>query len=78
LTFCSRFIEGTICFIRPSRNPGPFDEITDIYLFDSAGEPIGKCTGVNLDKQFLVQAHRYVLWHCVELEDFRRCVYNFG
>jgi hypothetical protein len=77
LTFCSRFIEGTTRFTRPSRNPGPSDEITDMYLFDTAGEPIGKCICVNLDKQLLVQAHRYVLRHCDELEDFRRCVYNF-
>jgi hypothetical protein len=47
-------------------------------LFDTAGEPIGKCTGINLDKKVLVQAHRYVLRHCDELEDFRRRVYNFG
>ncbi|RCV11029.1 hypothetical protein SETIT_2G155400v2 [Setaria italica] len=43
-----------------------------MYLFDSAGEPIGKCTGVNLDNHLLVQTHRYVLRHCDELEDLRR------
>lgn len=75
LTFCSRFIEGTTRFTRPSRNPGPSDEIANMYLFDTAGEPIGKSTVVNLDKQLLVQAHRYVLRHCDELEDFRRCVH---
>ncbi len=75
LTFCSRFIEGTTRFTRPSRNPVPSDEMKDMYLFDSAGEPIGKCTAVNFDKQILVQAHRYVLRHCDELDDFRRCIY---
>ena len=50
LTFCSRFIEGTTRFTRPSRNPGPSDEIANMYLFDTAGEPIGKSTAINLDK----------------------------
>jgi hypothetical protein len=78
LTFCSRFIEGTTRFTRPSRNLGPSDEIAYMYLFATTGEPIGKRTGVNLDKQLLVQAHRYVLRHCDELEDICRCVYKFG
>jgi hypothetical protein len=75
LDFCSRFIEGTTRFTRPSRNPEPSDAKKNMYLFDSAGEPIGKCTGVNLDKQLLVHAHRYVLRHCDELDDLRRFVH---
>ena len=75
LTFCSRFLEGTTRFTRASRNPEPSDEKKEMYLFDTAGEPIGKRTGINLDKMLLVQAHRYVLRHCDELEDFRRYVY---
>ncbi|KAJ1262269.1 hypothetical protein BS78_09G094000, partial [Paspalum vaginatum] len=44
-----------------------------MMLFDSAGEPIGKETNVNqFDNQLLIQAHRYVLRHCDELEDFRK------
>jgi hypothetical protein len=65
MTFCSRFIEGTT----------PSDEKKDMYLFDSVGVPIGKCSTINLDKKLLVQAHRYILRHCDELEDFRRYVY---
>ena len=75
LTFCSRFLEGTTRFTRASRNPEPSDEKKEMYLFDTAGEPIGKRTGINVDKMLLVQAHRYVLRHCDELEDFRRYVY---
>lgn len=72
LTFCSRFLEGTTCLTRPPRNPEPSNDKKDVYLFDSAGEAIGKCTSVSLDRQLLVQAHRYVLRHCDELEDFRK------
>lgn len=75
LTFCSRFLDGTTRFTRPSRNPEPSDEAKQAYLFHSAGEPIGKVVNVNqFDNQLLVQAHRYVLRHCDELEGFRRCV----
>nr|TKW21482.1 hypothetical protein SEVIR_4G121800v2 [Setaria viridis] len=69
LDFCPRLLEGTTCFTRSSRNPKPSNESKGMYLFDSVGEPIGKCTGVNLDKHLLVQAHRYVFRHCDELED---------
>lgn len=73
LIFCSRFIDGTTRFTRPPRNPDPSNEIKDLYMFGSAGEPIGK--NVN-EKQFddlmLIQAHRYVLRHCDELEELRR------
>lgn len=73
LTFCSRFLDGTTRFTRPSRNPEPSDEAKQAYLFHSAGEPIGKVVNVNqFDNQLLVQAHRYVLRHCDELEGFRR------
>jgi hypothetical protein len=75
LDFSSRFLEGTTHFTRPSTNPEPSDEKKNMYLFDSAGEPIGKCTSVNLDKQILVQAHRYVLRHCDELDDLRMFVH---
>lgn len=73
MTFCSRFTEGTTRFTRPSRNPEPLDKIKDMYLFNSAGESIGKgSTAAQFDNQLLVQAHRYVLRHCDELECFRR------
>jgi hypothetical protein len=42
MTFCSRFIQVTTRFTRPSRNPEPSDMIKDMYLFNSAGESIGK------------------------------------
>ena len=74
MTFCSRFIEGTTRFTRPSRNPEVSDKIKDMYLFDSAGESIGKASIVaQFSNQLLVQAHRYVLRHCDELEIFHRC-----
>ncbi|WVZ49928.1 hypothetical protein U9M48_001243 [Paspalum notatum var. saurae] len=73
MTFCSRFLDGNTRFTRPSRNPEPSDKTKDMILFDSAGEPIGKETNVNqFDNQLLIQAHRYVLRHCDELEDFRK------
>ncbi|KAL6655769.1 hypothetical protein ACP70R_006595 [Stipagrostis hirtigluma subsp. patula] len=73
MTFCSRFLQGTTRFTRPARNPDPPEKVKDIYLFESAGEPIGKATTVGqLDNQLLVQAHRYILRHCDELEDFRK------
>ncbi|KAG2656472.1 hypothetical protein PVAP13_1KG086577 [Panicum virgatum] len=73
MTFCSRFIQGTTRFTGPSRNPEPSDMIKDMYLFNSAGESIGKgSTVAQFDNQLLVQAHRYVLRHCDELECFRR------
>ena len=46
----------------------------DMYMFESAGEPIGKATVSHFDSQLLIQAHRYVLRHCDELEEFRKCV----
>ncbi|WVZ89102.1 hypothetical protein U9M48_035555 [Paspalum notatum var. saurae] len=73
MTFFSRFLDGNTRFTRPSRNPEPSDKTKDMTLFDSAGEPIGKETNVNqFDNQLLIQAHRYVLRHCDELEDFRK------
>ena len=73
MTFCSRFIQGTTRFTRPSRNPEPSDMIKDMYLFNSVSESIGKgSTVAQFDNQLLVQAHRYVLRHCDELECFRR------
>lgn len=75
LTYCSRFLDETTRFTRPPRNPDPSDNTKDLYMFESAGEPIGKAiTVARFDNQFLVQAHRYVLRHCDELEDFRKCV----
>lgn len=72
LTFCSRFLDGTTRFTRPPRNPDPPDSIKDMYMFGSAGEPLGKAITSRLDNQLLVQAHRYVLRHCDELDDFRK------
>ena len=73
MTFCSRVLQGTTRFTKPARNPEPSDNMKD--MFDSAGEPIGKATTVSqFDSQLLVQAHRYVLRHCDELEEFRKCV----
>ncbi|KAM3366409.1 hypothetical protein ACQJBY_015685 [Aegilops geniculata] len=73
LTFCSRFLEGTTRFTRPSRNPAPSNKIKDLYIFDSAGEPIGKAIPVGqFNSRLLIQAHRYVLRHCDELADFRK------
>ncbi|KAL6659744.1 hypothetical protein ACP70R_002573 [Stipagrostis hirtigluma subsp. patula] len=73
LTFCSRFPDGTTRFTRPSRNPDPSDKDKEMYLFESAGKPIGKAIAVNkFDHKLLIQAHKYVLRHCDELEDLRR------
>lgn len=42
-------------------------------MFKSAGEPIGKIVDVDqIDNVLLIQAHRYVLRHCDELEELRR------
>lgn len=74
MTFCSRFIDGPTRFTRPERNPNPSDEIQDSYMFESAGEPVGKIDSVyQFNDHSLVQAHRYVLRHCDELADLRRC-----
>jgi len=74
MTFCSRFLDGDTRFNRPARNPEPSGSMKDMYMFESAGEPIGKATGSHFDSQLLIQAHRYVLRHCDELEEFRKCV----
>lgn len=42
------------------------------YLFDSFGETIGSAQDVKFDAKTLTQAHRYVLRHLDEIEDFRR------
>ena len=42
LTFCSRFIDGTKRFTRAPRKRDPSNEIKKLYMFGSAGEPIGK------------------------------------
>ncbi|XP_062213779.1 uncharacterized protein LOC133914774 [Phragmites australis] len=73
LTFCSRFLDGTTRFTRPSRNPDPSDKAKDMYLFESASQPIGKAIIVyQFDNNLLIQVHRYILRHCDELEEFRR------
>ena len=74
MTFCSRFLNGDTRFNRPARNPEPSGNMKDMYMFESAGEPIGKATVSHFDSQLLIQAHRYVLRHCDELEEFRKCV----
>jgi len=74
MTFCSRFLDGDTRFNRPARNPEPSGNMKDMYMFESAGEPIGKATISHFDSQLLIQAHRYVLRHCDELEEFRKCV----
>ena len=73
LTFCSRFIDGTTRFTRAPRNRDPSNEIKKLYMFGSAGEPIGKNSSAEqFDDVMLIQAHRYILRHCDELKDLRR------
>ncbi|XP_066381574.1 uncharacterized protein [Miscanthus floridulus] len=72
MTFCSRFLDGDTRFNRPARNPEPSGSMKDMYMFESVGEPIGKATVSHFDSQLLIQAHRYVLRHCDELEEFRK------
>ncbi|CAD6253099.1 unnamed protein product [Miscanthus lutarioriparius] len=72
MTFCSRFLDGDTHFNRPVRNPEPSGNMKDMYMFESAGEPIGKATVSHFDSQLLIQAHRYMLQHCDELEEFRK------
>ncbi|CAO2144866.1 unnamed protein product, partial [Urochloa humidicola] len=73
VTFCSRFLDGNTRFNRPSRNPDPSDNKKELYMFQSAGEPIGQAVNVDqFDNTLLIQAHRYVLRHCDELEALRR------
>ena len=75
MTFCSRFLQGTTCFTRPSRNPEPLEKIKELYLFESAGTSIGKTDTVNqFDNQLLIQAHRHILLHCDELDALREYV----
>ena len=54
------------------RNPNPPTNVQVKYLFSSAGQHIGKIEEVVLDEISLVQAHRYALHHCDEIEKFRR------
>ncbi|KAK5811903.1 hypothetical protein PVK06_027288 [Gossypium arboreum] len=54
---------------RPSRNAGLNDpNLAETYLFQSYGEPIGKVETAELDDQYWIQAHRYVLFHHDALE----------
>ena len=72
MTFCSRFLQGTTRFTRPFRNPEPVKKIKEMYLFQTAGTSIGKTIRVTeFDSQLLVQAHRYILRHCDELDALR-------
>nr|CAD40505.2 OSJNBa0050F15.13 [Oryza sativa Japonica Group] len=43
-----------------------------MYPFESFGETIGSAQDVKFDAKTLTQAHRYVLRHLDEIEDFRR------
>jgi hypothetical protein len=45
------------------------------YLFLSAGQPIGKAEDIVLNDKLWIQAHRYVLCHCDNIEKFRRWVF---
>ncbi|XP_020080846.1 uncharacterized protein LOC109704510 isoform X2 [Ananas comosus] len=74
LTFCSRYLDGVETrFNRPVRNPDPLtNEVQRLYLFSSAGRAIGKVEDIVLDDKSWVQAHRYVLRHCDEIQGFRQ------
>ncbi|XP_039126193.1 uncharacterized protein LOC120262183 [Dioscorea cayenensis subsp. rotundata] len=73
LTFCSRYLQGVETkFNRPMRNPNPPTNDQVKYLFSSVGQHIGKIEEIVLDEISLVQAHRYVLRHCDDIENFRR------
>lgn len=74
LTFCSRYLDGVETrFNRSLRNPDLFaNEVQGLYLFSSAGRPIGKVEDIILDDKSWVQAHRYVLRHCDEIQEFRQ------
>ena len=69
LTFCSRFIRGLNKSSSTSVNTNLEEEN---YLFDSLGDAIGSVQDVKFDGKTLIQAHRYVLRHIDELEDFCR------
>lgn len=47
MTFCSRFLQGTTRLNKAPRNPNPSDKIKEMYLFESAGESIGKASPVS-------------------------------
>jgi hypothetical protein len=68
LTFCSRFLKGIDKSSSTSINTNLEEEN---YLFDSFGDTIGSVQDVKFDGKTLIQAHRYVLRHIDELEDFR-------
>ncbi|XP_071680471.1 uncharacterized protein [Lolium perenne] len=68
LTFCSRFLKGIDKSSSTSINTNLEEEN---YLFDSFGDTIGSVQDMKFDGKTLIQAHRYVLRHIDELEDFR-------
>ncbi|KAK3218819.1 hypothetical protein Dsin_012789 [Dipteronia sinensis] len=72
LTFCSRYLFGRETkFNRLSRNFDDNDSNGDkLSIFTGVGCGKGKHESIYLDYQVLSQAHRYVLFNCVEVENF--------
>jgi uncharacterized protein DUF4218 len=70
ITFCPRYFDGVeTVFNRPKRNEDtPNDD--DIYLFGTAGRPKGKISMVEIDELSLQQAHRYVLLHVDNIDQY--------
>lgn len=74
ITFCSRYFQGVeTVFNRPQRNDVA-NPIEDMYLFATAGRAKGKVEMVELDELSRKQAHRYVLLHLDDIDEYHRFV----
>ena len=76
MTFCSRYIEGFATkHNQPSRNDDD-DEVGDVEqgrtLFPRVGKPLGKPGNYVLRGLAKLQAHRYVLFNCSDVNPFLR------
>ena len=72
ITFCSRYFDGVeTVFNRPKRNEDTLND-DDIYLFGTSGRPKRKMSMVEIDELSLQQAHRYILLHVDNIDQYHR------
>lgn len=81
ITFSSRYFDGVeTVFNRPRRKDDTLIN-NDIFLFGTAGRSKGKVMMVEIDELSLQQAHRYVLLHVDNIDQYisyaKILTYNF-
>ncbi|XP_047309914.1 uncharacterized protein LOC124913370 [Impatiens glandulifera] len=73
LTFCARYLDDNKMIGEKSvRNHAHQQSNEQICLFPNVGQHYGAIHVITLDEMTYIQAHRYVLFNCGIIEEFRR------